>query len=94
MRLKLRLSVALIKDIFYLLIYSCFISRNNNSQGSKNSEYSSNPGFKNVGPYTIRLLVISQFMQREIVNHPLNTVTNTKNIFETFCNIPFCILSL
>ena len=36
--------LALIKDIFSLHKYSCFILRNNNSKGSKNSEYSINAG--------------------------------------------------
>ena len=68
-------SQALIIHISLLHKSSRFMSRNNNSKGNKNSEYSVNPG-----PTKKQGLYKNQFIQRKTKNYPIRVITFTKNI--------------
>ena len=57
------------------------MSRNYNSKGCKNSEYSINPGFtEKLRVLHKMMFVISRFLQTKTKDYPLMIMTTTTNI--------------
>ena len=75
-------SLALITDISLLHKSLRFMSRNNNSKGNKNSEYSINPGLteKLRALHKMFFFVISQFIQRKIKDYSIRVKAITENV--------------